>query len=81
MTYSMSAIKGQGSRISLGDYEHESWLLHGKQKENITKRTYQLFSPLPTNTYTWQLDTSPAKPQQIFWSLTHICPVNHFCWN
>ena len=52
----MSAIKGQGSWISLGDYEHESWLLHGKQKENITKRTYQLFSSLPTNTYRWQLE-------------------------
>lgn len=44
MTYSMSATKGQGSRISLGDYEHESWLLHGKQKENITKRTYHCCS-------------------------------------
>lgn len=71
MTYSMSAIKGQGSRISFGDYEHESWLLHGKQKENITKRTYQLFSPLPTNTYTWQLDTSPAKPHNKSSDLSH----------
>ena len=26
MTYYMSAVKGQGPRISLGDYEHESWL-------------------------------------------------------
>lgn len=56
MTYSMSAVKGQGPRISLSDYEHESWLLPRKQKENITKRTYQLFSSLPTNTYRWQLE-------------------------
>ena len=52
----MSAVKGQGPWISLGDHEHESWLLARKQKENITKRTYQLFSSLPTNTYTWQLE-------------------------
>lgn len=52
----MSAIKGQGPQISLGDYEHESWLLHRKQKESIAKRTYQFFSSLPTNTYTWQLE-------------------------
>ena len=38
MTYSMSAVKGEGPRISLGDYDHESWLLPRKQKENITKR-------------------------------------------
>lgn len=54
--YSMSAVKGQGPPISLGDYEHESWLLPRKQKEDITKRTYQLFSSLPTNTYMWQLE-------------------------
>lgn len=52
----MSAVKGQGPPISLGDYEHESWLLPRKQKEDITKRTYQLFSSLPTNTYMWQLE-------------------------
>ena len=52
----MSAVKGEGPRISLGDYDHESWLLPRKQKENIAKRTSQLFSSLPTNTYTWQLE-------------------------
>lgn len=52
----MSAIKGQGPQISLGDDEHESWLLHRKQKESIAKRTYQFFSSLPTNTYMWQLE-------------------------
>ena len=52
----MSAVKGEGPRISLGDYDHESWLLPRKQKENITKRTSLLFSSLPTNTYTWQLE-------------------------
>ena len=46
--YSKSAVKGQGPRISLGDYEHESWLLHRKQKENITERTSQLFRLFPT---------------------------------
>ena len=56
MTYSMSAVKGEGPRISLGDYDHELWPLPRKQKENITKRTSQLFSSLPTNTYTWQLE-------------------------
>lgn len=54
----MSAIKGQEPCISpFGDYEREyCWLLHVKQEENITKRTPQLFSSVPTNTYTWQLE-------------------------